>query len=144
MGVPQWASYQSERNFRNPDQFVPERWLDDPEYAHDVRDILQPFSVGPRNCLGKKYVILLPGSASLIALQFYHRLAQVLCYIDDQSKSLTSNSLAYAEMRLILARLLWNFDLELMPESRNWKDQKIYTLWEKGALNVKLTPVARH
>lgn len=47
-------------------------------------------------------------------------------------------------MRLILARLLWNFDLELMPESRNWADQKIYTLWQKGAINVKLTPVAKH
>lgn len=47
-------------------------------------------------------------------------------------------------MRLILARLLWNFDLELMPESRNWNDQKIYTLWEKGAMDVKLTPVSRN
>ena len=46
-------------------------------------------------------------------------------------------------MRLILARLLWNFDLELMPESRTWNDQKIYVLWEKGAINVKLFPVLR-
>lgn len=46
-------------------------------------------------------------------------------------------------MRLILARLLWNFDLELMPESRGWRQQKIFTLWEKGAMNVKLTPVVR-
>jgi len=46
-------------------------------------------------------------------------------------------------MRLILARLLWNFDLELMPESKNWNDQKIYVLWQKGAINVKLTPVSR-
>lgn len=47
-------------------------------------------------------------------------------------------------MRLILARVLWNFDLELMPESKSWNQQKIYTLWEKGAMNVKLTPVARN
>jgi hypothetical protein len=46
-------------------------------------------------------------------------------------------------MRLILARLLWNFDLELMPESRNWSDQKTYILWDKGAINVKLSPVLR-
>ncbi|KAL2179505.1 P450 monooxygenase [Thermothelomyces heterothallicus CBS 202.75] len=52
-------------------------------------------------------------------------------------------NLAYAEMRLILARLLWNFDLELMPESRRWNEQKIYSLWDKGAINVKLTPVSR-
>jgi len=29
-------------------------------------------------------------------------------------------SLAYAEMRLVLAKLLWNFDLELQPESEKW------------------------
>jgi hypothetical protein len=46
-------------------------------------------------------------------------------------------------MRLILARVLWNFDLELMKESWNWNDQKIYALWEKGPMMVKLTPVSR-
>lgn len=34
-------------------------------------------------------------------------------------------SLAYAEMRLILTRVLWNFDLELQAESKNWADQKV-------------------
>ena len=29
-------------------------------------------------------------------------------------------SLAYAEMRLVLAKLLWNFDLELQSESEKW------------------------
>ncbi|KAK4176312.1 putative isotrichodermin C-15 hydroxylase [Triangularia setosa] len=105
VAVAQWESYQSESNFRNTSKFVPERWLGDPKYANDVRGVLQPFSVGLRNCIGE--------------------------------------NLAYAEMRLILARLLWNFDLELMPESEDWNDQKIYVLWEKGAINVKLSPVKR-
>ncbi|AEO60272.1 hypothetical protein MYCTH_2129362 [Thermothelomyces thermophilus ATCC 42464] len=105
VSIPHLAAYHSETNFRNADKFVPERWLGDPEYAHDARGVLQPFSVGPRNCIGM--------------------------------------NLAYAEMRLILARLLWNFDLELMPESRSWNEQKIYSLWDKGAINVKLTPVPR-
>jgi hypothetical protein len=47
-------------------------------------------------------------------------------------------------MRLILARLLWNFDLELDESSRRWKDNmKTYILWEKPPLNVKLIPVVR-
>ena len=29
-------------------------------------------------------------------------------------------SLAYAEMHLVLAKLLWNFDLELQPKSEKW------------------------
>lgn len=59
-------------------------------------------------------------------------------------KVLTGKSLAYAEMRLILARLLWNFDLELQSKCKNWiAEQKTYTLWEKGNLDVKLKPVKR-
>lgn len=59
-------------------------------------------------------------------------------------KNLTEKSLAYAEMRLILARLLWNFDLELQPSCKNWiAEQKTFTLWEKGELDVKLKPVKR-
>jgi hypothetical protein len=52
-------------------------------------------------------------------------------------------SLAYVEMRLLLTRLLWKFDLELMPESRDWYDQNIYIIWEKKELKVKLTEVVR-
>lgn len=58
-------------------------------------------------------------------------------------RSLTVGSLAYAEMRLILAQVLWNFDMELAPESDNWADQQIFSLWQKGPLYVKLTPVVR-
>lgn len=48
-------------------------------------------------------------------------------------------SLAYFEMRLILCKLLFNFDIALSPESINWPDQKVYFLWEKPPLMVKLT-----
>ncbi|KAK7973058.1 hypothetical protein PG988_007192 [Apiospora saccharicola] len=41
-------------NFRHPDAFVPERWLDGhPTYRDDNRECLQPFSVGSRNCIGQ-------------------------------------------------------------------------------------------
>ncbi len=61
--------------------------------------MLQPFGVGPRNCLGR--------------------------------------NLALAEIRLILARMLWNFDFEICPESEKWTDQKIKTLWIKPPLMCK-------
>ena len=54
-----------------------------------------------------------------------------------------SNSLAYAEMRLILARILWKFDLELMNDSKAWNEQSIYTFWDKGPLNIRLKPVVK-
>ncbi|KAI9710968.1 MAG: hypothetical protein M1820_002405 [Bogoriella megaspora] len=42
-----------------------------------------------------------------------------------------------------LARVLWNFDLHLMPESQDWANQKIYGMWEKKPLYVRLAPVNR-
>lgn len=50
--------------------------------------------------------------------------------------------LAYAEMRLILARIIYSFDMKLADGSENWIEKnELYTLWFKPALNVHLTPV---
>ncbi|KAL7944168.1 cytochrome P450 [Trichoderma barbatum] len=50
-------------------------------------------------------------------------------------------NLAYAEMRLVLAKVIFNFNLELDEKrSGDWvSEQKIYAMWEKGPLWVKLT-----
>jgi cytochrome P450 len=100
--VTQWSTYQNEKNFKDAYQFIPERWTD-VEFASDDKSALQPFSVGPRNCLGK--------------------------------------NMAYHEVRLILAKVLWHFDLHLCEESVKWADQKVWTLWDKGPLMCKTTPV---
>lgn len=106
VAVNHWSAYHSSSNFKDPYKFIPERWLGEPEYRNDKRKVLQPFSVGPRNCIGQ--------------------------------------NLAYAEMRVILARILWNFDVELCEESRDWIEKlQIYTLWKKQPLMVKLNPVNR-
>jgi len=54
LACPQYAMYHSEANFRRAMQFIPERFMGDLEFQNDRRDCLQPFHVGPRNCLGKK------------------------------------------------------------------------------------------
>ncbi|KAG8167371.1 hypothetical protein KVR01_003060 [Diaporthe batatas] len=44
-------------------------------------------------------------------------------------------NLAYAEMRLILARIIFNFDISLAPESRTWTSgQKLFFFWKKPPL----------
>jgi len=103
--VSHWAAYRSAANFRDPDTFAPERWLNDERYAADNREVFQPFSFGARNCIGR--------------------------------------SLAFIENRVLLAQLIWNFDLELMPDSWNWETQNVYLLWEKRPLNVRMTVVER-
>jgi hypothetical protein len=46
-------------------------------------------------------------------------------------------------MRIILAKVLWNFDLSLEKESKHWTNQRLFLVWHKGPLMVKLTPVDR-
>ncbi|USP79002.1 hypothetical protein yc1106_06276 [Curvularia clavata] len=50
---------------------------------------------------------------------------------------------AYQEMRVILARLLWSFDLALKDPSDvwDWGEQSTYILWDKKPLEVKLNHV---
>jgi cytochrome P450 len=52
--VSQHAANHSDRNFRAPERYVPERWMGGEEWEGDRREAMQPFSFGPRNCLGKK------------------------------------------------------------------------------------------
>ncbi|KAJ5511201.1 Cytochrome P450 E-class group I [Penicillium expansum] len=99
LSVHHWSTYRNAQNFRLPNQFIPERWIGD-EFATDNKAAFQPFSFGPRNCIGK--------------------------------------NLAYHEMRLILAKVLYNFDLSLLPESIGWEKQKTFFLWEKNDLMVQL------
>jgi hypothetical protein len=44
-------------------------------------------------------------------------------------------------MRMMLARTVWEFDLRLSEDSRNWyEESRVYLAWHKPALNVYLTP----
>jgi cytochrome P450 len=55
------AAYNSSLNFRDPETFIPERWLPELEaiYSSDDKTAVQPFSTGPRDCLGKTYVAII-------------------------------------------------------------------------------------
>ncbi|KAL1848517.1 hypothetical protein Daus18300_013570 [Diaporthe australafricana] len=86
LGIWQWVAYHDPSNFLYPDSFIPDRWLNDRRFDNDKKDVFQPFSFGPRNCIGM--------------------------------------NLAFVELRLILARVIFNFDMELAPESRGWADDQ--------------------
>jgi len=107
VGVHHLSTYHSESNFHDARSFRPERWLpfakadDTSPFFHDCKEAFQPFSVGPRNCIGR--------------------------------------NLAYHEMRLILAKVLWNFDLKLAECSHDWAEsQRTFSLWEKPPLMVEM------
>ncbi|KAF2162588.1 hypothetical protein M409DRAFT_58325 [Zasmidium cellare ATCC 36951] len=50
--------------------------------------------------------------------------------------------LALLELRLVLARLVFAFDMEFVPGSEQWDEGlKVYFLWKKPPLRVRFTPV---
>ncbi|MCJ1420842.1 hypothetical protein MMC32_007201 [Xylographa parallela] len=49
----QYAANHSAANFKDPETFDPARWMGEERYAGDRREVVQPFSVGARNCIGK-------------------------------------------------------------------------------------------
>ncbi|XHG06437.1 hypothetical protein AWENTII_009632 [Aspergillus wentii] len=59
-----WATYHREDYFTDPFGYHPERFLGDAGFANDRFEVLQPFHVGPRNCLGRKYVSVFLFSSS--------------------------------------------------------------------------------
>jgi hypothetical protein len=62
---------------------------------------------------------------------------------------LTVRSLSYMEMRLVLARMIWNFDNTNADEAIEWdvednmKNLKAFSTWQKPGLNVYITEVKR-
>lgn len=53
-------------------------------------------------------------------------------------------SLAYAVTRLVICKMLWNFDLKLCPEDEDWMfRQDVYLTYQKIPLKVKFTAVSR-
>ena len=63
--------------------------------------------------------------------------------LDLRNDADSDNSLALVEKRIVLARLLWNFDLELSEGVVEWHKCRIYTTADKGPLWVRLKPVKR-
>lgn len=110
VAVSGWAASHNPVNFRDCDSFIPERWLDD-AYATDLKKAMQPFSLGPRGCIGR--------------------------------------NLSYMEMRLIVARMLWNFDIVSTDAAWQWdpagemRHMKAYMTWQKPELNVKIVKLRK-
>lgn len=74
--------------------------------------------------------------------QLYRDEVRTEMFPNKQTRSLCADcntSHAYAEMRLILARMVWNFDIVLPKESQIWLNaQSSYIIWEKAPLFVRL------
>ncbi|KAL5880123.1 hypothetical protein ACKVWM_007994 [Pyricularia oryzae] len=108
--VTHWAAYHSARNFAEPWSFRPERWLSEREAEEEDVSVFA----------GDNKAVFQPFGVG--------------------SRGCLGRGLAYMETRLTLARLVWNFDMELMADSADWADQRVWMLYEKKPLNLRLVP----
>ncbi|KAI9837894.1 MAG: Cytochrome P450 monooxygenase orf9 [Sclerophora amabilis] len=63
-----WTVTHDPRYFEDPFSFVPERWLN-PD-CQDVKEASQPFSLGPRGCLGRNFAYV---EICLIMAKLHHK-----------------------------------------------------------------------
>ena len=63
ISLPQYAAYHSSSNFAKPFEFHPERFLGAEEFKDDAFSVLQPFGIGPRNCIGRNLHTVRCGSS---------------------------------------------------------------------------------
>ncbi|CDM31323.1 hypothetical protein DTO013E5_30 [Penicillium roqueforti] len=97
-----WTVTHNPQMFKDPMKFDPNRWLN--EKSTDIKESSQPFSLGPRGCLGRNFALM--------------------------------------ELNLILSKLCWKYDMELMDQSLDWEGQsKVHVMWDKPALTVRFHSV---
>jgi cytochrome P450 len=104
ISIQAWSLFRDPTLFHRADEYLPQRWLEseksDSPYFQDRRDVVTPFSLGPRGCIGK--------------------------------------DLAWAEIRLVLIKLLWNFDLTATPNPLKWESLRTFLLVEKKPVEINI------
>jgi cytochrome P450 len=54
VGIHNWSVTHTGRFYKDPDQFRPERWLGDAEFASGKGEFFHPFGLGPRTCVARQ------------------------------------------------------------------------------------------
>lgn len=94
-----WITTRDAALWRDGDAFHPERWLDEGFGVDDVRDAFNPFSLGPRGCLGI--------------------------------------NLAWMELRIVVARVVWGLEWEMVGEV-DWEGgNRAWPLWKKPVVRMR-------
>ncbi|KAH8432071.1 cytochrome P450 [Aspergillus melleus] len=96
-----WTVTHDTRYFHSPFEFNPDRWLD--QDCTDIKEASQPFSLGPRGCLGRNFAMM--------------------------------------EISLILAKMHFVFDAELVNRAQGWESEsRLHVMWWKPSLAVRFYP----
>ncbi|KAI2641107.1 cytochrome P450 [Xylaria nigripes] len=80
----------------------------------------------------------LPEAITNPASPFYQDRREVHKPFNFGPRDCIGRILAYHEMRLIMAKVLFHFDMRLDPSCGDWYKQRVFGLWEKPPLKVHL------
>lgn len=129
VGATQFAANRHASNFARLCDFVPERWLSPDQAAR----------------IGAK---IGDGGLARDAREFSADVRSVVRPFVVGGRDCIGQNLSWVEFRVVLARMVWNFDLEVVrdeqfPSFRGWTDQKAFELWQKEPYHVRLTEMNR-
>lgn len=77
VSVPTYVVHRDPTIFSDPDEFRPERWLEDGEEAKQMRDAFIPFSTGARGCIGRNISMI---EQQIVIATLVHRYEFALPY----------------------------------------------------------------
>lgn len=104
--------------------------------AHDKRYFLEPYEFHPERWL--------PTDHSLYESRFDNDVKEASRPFSQGPRGCIGINLAYLEMRITLAKMVWHFDWELKSHGIDWRrDTTMNMLWKKPEVMVKYTPVKR-
>ncbi|KAK1705819.1 averantin oxidoreductase [Colletotrichum lupini] len=121
VSIPIYAASHSPLNWTLPEEFIPERWMTTKDDGN--KDGAADEDVDVRLFAGDQHDASQPFQVG--------------------PRKCIGRNLAYAEIKIIMARLLWQFDIENATEGDWIGTQKVFMVWEKAPLWVKLHPVQR-
>jgi cytochrome P450 len=83
-----------------------------------------------------------PGATTDPSSLFFNDNRAVVQLFSVGPRNCIGHNLAYNEMRLILARVLWNFDLKPCEESQDWHNQKKLCVMGEAGIDVQVEKVS--
>ncbi|KAK1450718.1 averantin oxidoreductase [Colletotrichum cuscutae] len=121
VSIPIYAASHSPLNWTLPEEFIPERWMTTKDDGN--KDGAADEDVDVRLFAGDQRDASQPFQVG--------------------PRNCIGRNLAYAEIKIIMAGLLWQFDIENATEGDWIGTQKVFMVWEKAPLWVKLHPVQK-
>ena len=132
--VPYLAQNRCSYNYTHPNSFIPERWLR--RDSNTAPELTQPSTTDPTAII----------EAFNVGIDMFEKdKKEAFQPFNVGPRNCIGMNLAYAELYIVLSRLLWEFNLNGVDDRPAgkipivWEDQKAWNSWERAEVWVQLT-----